>query len=151
MLARRRWVDAYFTLDPLSLAFGRIALALVLLLDLTRRAGELTTWYSNQGLLPNHTVLWRPAFERSFSFFYLASAPDEAAVLFAGCAVVYLALLVGYRTRLAQVASAICVLSLHGRVLFIQNGGDVVLSELALWTAFLPTGRRLSIDALRAR
>ena len=45
MLARRRWVDAYFTLDPLSLACGRVALALVLLLDLARRAAALTIWY----------------------------------------------------------------------------------------------------------
>src|SRR5437762_2169628 len=41
--------------------------------------------------------------------------------------------------------------SLHGRVLFVQNGGDVVLGELCLWTMFLPTGRRWSMDATIAR
>jgi vitamin K-dependent gamma-carboxylase-like protein len=67
------------------------------------------------------------------------------------CAVSYLALLFGFWTPLAHVASWLSVLSLHGRVLFIGNGGDVVLGELCLWTMFLPTGRRYSIDALRAR
>ena len=59
-------------------------------------------------------------------------------------------LLLGVRTRLAQVLSLVAVLSLHGRNQFVQNGGDAVLSELTLWTCFLPTGLRYSIDALRA-
>jgi len=43
------------------------------------------------------------------------------------------------------------VLSLHARVTFVQSGGDVVLGELCLWSAFLPLGRCCSIDALRRR
>jgi hypothetical protein len=141
----------YASADPRSLALGRIALALVLLLDLAKRAVEYNVWYTNEGLLPNHTLLWRPTFQWVFSFFYMASWRHEALLGMLVCLVAYLALLLGYRTRLAHVVSAICVLSLHGRVLFVQNGGDVVLSELCLWTMLLPTGRRFSIDALRER
>jgi hypothetical protein len=111
----------------------------------------MTTWYTNAGLLPNHTVLARPSLSFGFSFFYMASWPHEAALGFAVCAVAYLALLFGVFTRVAQVASFLCILSLHTRSLFIANGGDVVLGELCLWTTFLPTGRRFSIDALRER
>jgi predicted DCC family thiol-disulfide oxidoreductase YuxK len=141
----------YLSADPRSLAAGRIALALVLLLDLAKRAADLDSFYTNAGLLPNHTLLWRPTLQWVFSFFYMASWRHEAILGFVVCAIAYTALLVGYRTRLAHVASFICVLSLHGRVLFVQNGGDVVLGELCLWTMFLPTGRRYSIDSLRAR
>jgi predicted DCC family thiol-disulfide oxidoreductase YuxK len=141
----------YMTVDPRSLAAGRIALALVLLLDLAKRWVDFSTWYTNDGLLPNHTLLWRPTYTWVFSFFNMASYEQGALLGFVICLVVYLALLFGYRTRLAQVLTVGCVLSLHGRVLFLQNGGDVVLGELALWTAFLPTGRRYSIDSLRAR
>jgi predicted DCC family thiol-disulfide oxidoreductase YuxK len=148
---RQRFVSSYLTADPRSLALGRIALALVLLFDLAKRVPDLVTLFSNHGLLPNHTLLWRPAFRWVFSFFYMASSPGEVAWCFVICALAYLALLVGYRTRLAHLASLLCVLSLHGRVLFVQNGGDVVLGELCLWTLFLPTGRRFSIDSLRAR
>jgi HTTM domain len=147
----RHLVRVYASADPRSLAAGRIALALVLLLDLGRRAASMNTWYTNEGLLPNHTLLWRPTFQWVFSFFYMASWPHEAAIGFLVCALSYLALLVGFRTRIAHVASLLSVLSLHGRVLFTDNGGDVVLSELCLWTVFLPTGLRFSIDALRAR
>ncbi len=137
--------------DPRSLAAGRIALALVLLLGLGKRLAEVELWYSNTGLLPNHTVLWRPPVERVFSIFFPASHADEAAFLMVLCGVAHLALLVGYRTRLAHIASLIAILSLNGRLWFLVNGGDVVLAELTLWTAFLPTGRRFSVDSLRER
>jgi predicted DCC family thiol-disulfide oxidoreductase YuxK len=147
---RRRFVDIYLTADPRSLGLGRIVLALVLLFDLLRRVPVLTLFYSNDGLLPNHTLLWRPPTQWMFSFFFLASLPDEAAVGFVLCGLCYLALLVGWRTRLMQFLALICVLSLHGRVTLLENGGDWMLGELALWTAFLPLGRRFSVDAVRA-
>ena len=151
-MRRPGWLTRdYLTIDPRSLGAGRIALGLCLLFDLARRVPFLTLWYSNLGLLPNHTVLWRPPFPQTFSFFFMASLPYEAAIGFVLCAIAYLMLIVGNRTPWAHLASLFAVLSLHGRVLFIQNGGDVVLVELTVWTLFLPTGRRYSIDSLRAR
>ena len=75
----------YLTIDPRSLATGRISLSLVLLLDLLRRVPGITLWYSNQGLMPNHTALWRPPFPHTFSFFFIASWPNEAALGFVLC------------------------------------------------------------------
>lgn len=150
-MALRRWLtERFFSADPRALAVGRIVLALVLLLDLGRRARGLEHWYTNHGLLPNHTVLWKPPFEYTFSLFFTVSRTGEAVIGFAFCAAAYLMLLAGFRTKVAQVLSLVAVLSLHGRNEFIQNGGDAVLGELALWTCFLPTGRRYSIDAARA-
>jgi hypothetical protein len=150
-MALRRWFTArYLSADPRGLGVGRIALALVLLLDLARRARDLETWYTNYGLLPNHTTLWKPPFDYTLSLFFTASLPSEAGFGFLVCGVVYVMLLLGVKTRFAQVASLVAVLSLHGRCEFVQNGGDAVLSELALWTCFLPMGRRYSLDAGRA-
>jgi len=151
MRLTRHVTRVYATADPRSLAAGRIALALVLLVDLVRRVASMPTWYTNAGLLPNHMVLARPTLPFGFSFFYMASWPHEAALGFVICGVAYLALLFGIFTRIAHVASFLCVLSLHSRAVFIANGGDVVLGELCLWTMFLPTGRRYSMDAIRAR
>jgi hypothetical protein len=150
-MALKRWfVERYLTVDPRALGAGRIVLSLVLLLDLARRARDLETWYTNVGLLPNHTVLWKPPFDHTLSLFFTLSLPPEAAVGFALCGVAYLMLLLGVRTRFAQITSLVAVLSLHGRCEFVQNGGDAVLSEIALWTCVLPLGRRYSIDAVRA-
>jgi hypothetical protein len=146
-----RFVATYLSADARSLAAGRIALASVLLLDLVKRWVQLGSWYTNDGLVPNHTLLWRPSFAHVFSFFYMASYTHEAVFGFVLCALAYTALLVGLYTRLAQVLSMVAVMSLHGRLLLFDNGGDVVLGLLAIWTAFLPTGGRYSVDALLGR
>src|SRR5215470_11291276 len=141
----------YLTADVRSIAAGRIALALVLLRDLFGRWAQLELWYTNDGIIPNHTLLWRPSWDHVFSLFYLASYWYEAAFGFVICLIVYLALVVGFRTKLAQVLTLICMLSLHGRTLLFDNGGDVVLGLLTIWTTFLPTGRYFSVDAVLAR
>jgi predicted DCC family thiol-disulfide oxidoreductase YuxK len=140
----------YLALDPRSLGLARIYLGLLLLADLLRRVPDLAVWYSNEGLLPNHTMLWRPGARYQFSFFFGASLTAEAAVLFVMCGVVFFCFLIGYRTRLFHVLSLACIVSLHDRVIFLENGGDVVLNILCAWTLFLPMGARFSVDALRA-
>jgi len=69
----------YLQIDLRSLAFGRIVFGLVLIGDLLRRVPWLRDFYSNVGLVPNHTVLWRPPFPRIFSFLFMASLPEESA------------------------------------------------------------------------
>ncbi|MES1165918.1 MAG: hypothetical protein ABUR63_09175, partial [Verrucomicrobiota bacterium] len=147
---RRKFAETYLTMDARSAALGRIAVAIVLLVDLLRRVPVLRLFYTNEGLLPNHTLLWRPPTQWMFSFFFMASRTEEAAVGFVICGLVYLALLVGWRTRLMRFLALVCVLSLHGRVTLVENGGDWTLGELMLWSSFLPLGRRFSIDSLRA-
>ena len=114
----------YLTADLRSLSAGRIVLALVLLRDLFGRWAEIGLWYTNDGIIPNHTLLWRPSWDHVFSLFYLASYKHEAVIGFVICLFAYLALLIGFRTKLAQIASLICMMSLHGRTLLFDNGGD---------------------------
>jgi predicted DCC family thiol-disulfide oxidoreductase YuxK len=147
---RSAFVENYLTIDARSLGLGRIVLAIVLLVDLARRVPVLKLFYSNEGLVPNHMMLWRPPTQWMFSFFFILSHPDEVAVGFIICGLIYLGLLVGWHTRLMQFLALIAVLSLHGRVTLLENGGDWMLGELALWTAFLPLGLRFSLDAVRA-
>ncbi|MES1205947.1 MAG: HTTM domain-containing protein [Pseudomonadota bacterium] len=145
MRLANRLREAYLVADLRSLALGRIGFASVLLANLVMRAMVLRDFYSNEGLLPNHTLLWRPEERPVFSLLFAASSPAMAGAAFALCGVAFVALLIGYRTRIAQVASYIAVLSLNARS-FI-NGGDIVLCELGLWSMFLPLGRRWSVDA----
>jgi hypothetical protein len=149
MRLRERVRQAYLVADLRSLALGRIGLAAVLFANLIMRALVLRDFYSNEGLLPNHTLLWRPEQWPVFSLLFVASTPAMAAAAFVLCGLAFFALLVGYRTRAAQVASYVAVLSLNARSFF--NGGDIVLCELALWSIFLPVGRRWSVDAALER
>ena len=50
----------YFTTSPVTLGIGRIALGLLVLGDVLRRWTDLDVWYTNAGLMPNHTMLWAP-------------------------------------------------------------------------------------------
>ena len=136
--------------DPRSLGLLRITLGAVLIADALRRLVDAPTWYANGGLLPNHVMLWRPLDEYVFSFLFAASTTPEAVVGLLLCLGVFVAFTLGWKTRLFQVLAWLCVVSLHGRVILLENGGDVVLGLLAFWTMFLPLGRRFSIDALRA-
>jgi len=150
---KARWPEiraTYFTFDPRSVGFARIGLAILLLYDLWRRVGGISTWYTNDGLLPNHAVLWRPDGDYIFSFFFAASTRVEATVLFFMVALVYLCLLVGWHTRLFHILSFFCMVSVHSRGTFLENGGDVALNLLCGWTMFLPMGARFSIDAITA-
>ena len=147
---RRYFAAQYMTVDARALGFGRIVLSLILLFDLWHRARVLTLFFSNQGLIPNHMMMWRPPTQWMFSFFFILSNPDEVAVGFALCGLIYLALLVGWRTRLMHFLAVLAVMSLHSRVTLLENGGDWMLGELTLWTAFLPLGKRFSLDAVLA-
>src|SRR5262249_44718584 len=81
-----RWfVEKYLTIDARSVGFGRVGVAVVLLVDLIRRIPVLDLFYTNEGLLPNHTLLWRPPTQWMFSFFFLASLRDEAILCFLFC------------------------------------------------------------------
>jgi predicted DCC family thiol-disulfide oxidoreductase YuxK len=140
----------YLSLDPRSLGLFRIGFGAVLLLDCAWRYADVDAFYTNDGLLPNHTVLWAPVTRRLLSFFFMASTPFEARLGMALCALVFTLLMLGYRTKLMQVLSWICLMSLNTRIALLENGGDIVLNNVATWTLFLPLGKRLSLDALLA-
>jgi predicted DCC family thiol-disulfide oxidoreductase YuxK len=146
---RRYLVDKYLTIDARSLGLGRVVVSIVMLVDLIRRIPVLDLFYTNEGLLPNHTLLWRPPTQWMFSFFFLASLREEAILCFAVCGFVFLALLVGWRTTLMRFLAPVCLIGLHARVTLVENGGDWTLCELIVWASLLPLGRRFSVDAVR--
>jgi predicted DCC family thiol-disulfide oxidoreductase YuxK len=146
---RQHLVRAYLTIDGRSLGVFRIGLALLMLVDLVRRFPHVRDFYTNAGLLPNHTVLWRPQVTRLFSVFFPASLGQEVWLIFAICAFAYLALLLGWHTRVFSVVSFLLATSLHNRDVFTENWGSVAMGALMAWAMFLPLDRRFSVDALR--
>jgi len=138
----------HLSVDRRSLGVFRVLFGLVLFSDLFRRWAELRFWYTNSGLLPNHTLLWRPPASHSFSLFFTVSTEREAGLGFALCAVAYAMFVLGYRTRLAQVLALLARVSLNSRLAVLENGGDMVMDLLCLLTLVLPLGARFSLDAV---
>jgi len=144
-----RWLRlTYLSVDARSLGLFRVVFGLVLFSDLARRWRELGFWYTNSGLLPNHTLLWRPPAGRMFSLFFTVSSVQEAQFGFALCAAAYAMFVLGYRSRWAQVLTLVARVSLNSRLLVLENGGDMVMDLLCLLTLPLPLGARFSLDAL---
>ncbi len=143
VLARR----ALLCVDKRSLGLGRIALGLVLLGDLVRRATSAGLWYADDGPLP--ASLFANGSGHLFSPMLLAPAAIVVWISFVAAAIFDLAVLVGYRTKLFQALAFVALVSLQSRVRPLQNGGDRSLCLLCFWTLFLPMGARFSLDARR--
>ncbi len=143
--------DRFLTIDIRTLGLARIYIALLLLFDLAKRASEMSVWFFESGLLPNAMLAQYPLKPFGYSLLFYVSSDDGVRVAFVLIALVYLALLFGVFTRVAQVLALICVLSLQIRVDVTANGGDFVMCNLLVWTAFLPLGAAFSVDAWRAK
>lgn len=141
------WLKRPFTLDLRALALLRMGVALLLLLDLGIRSTDLEAHYANMGVLPVPVLLeklWTPY---QFSFHVMSGLWQVQALLFGIAAAAAAALLLGYHTRLATVASWLLLVSLQNRNPLIGQGGDDLLRMLLFWGIFLPWGRMYSRDA----
>ena len=139
---RRHLSATYFSFDPRSLALFRILFGAVLLFDLYERYQGVDYWYTSDGLLG------RPDLSYKFTLFAMVSTHDQAVFAMALCGLVFLAFVLGFKTRLAHFLALICFVSLNGRAVMLENGGNYVMALLCLWSLFLPLGKRFSVDAV---
>jgi hypothetical protein len=127
--------------DARGLAALRIALGALIVADLALRSRDLVAFYTDAGVVPRATLSAVAPTFGSLSLHALWGSPLVQALLFAVAVVVAASLLVGYRTRLATVASLVLLVSLHARNPVVLNGGDSLLRHLLLWGSLLPLGR----------
>lgn len=140
-----------FAIDARALAALRIALGSLLLLDLVLRARHLTAFYTDAGVLPRAALTAEYPVISRLSVHTISGSPGLQAVLFVVAGVAAVALVLGYRTRLATAVSLLLLISLHARNPVVLNGGDSLLRRLVLWGLLLPLGERWSLDAVRRR
>lgn len=145
--AVRGAVTRRFAIDRRSLAGFRIALALVVLIDLARRVSDIGAFYTDAGVLPRSLLATLFPGYAAVSLHALSGSLWVQVALFALASVAALALLVGYRTRLAVIVSLVLLVSLQLRNPLVLNSGDVLLRRLLFWGAFLPLGSRWAVDA----
>lgn len=147
---RNRLLSYYrdlFSIDLRTLALFRISIALVILTDLVRRTYDFSSMYVRDGALPLQAVhdyygdVWK------WSLHLGSASWGYQAILFALAGLSGLALLVGYRVRIATCTSWILTVSLNVRTPMLVNGGDVLLCMGLFWAMFLPLGKRFSFDS----
>ena len=148
--AWRAAVEEVFGLDTRSLAVMRVGLGLLILADLSVRSTDVTAFYTDQGVLPRKAWLELTYRELQYSLHMGGGMAQHQLFLFGVAAVFAVMLVVGYRTRLATIASWVLLVSLQNRNAYVLQSGDVVFRLLLFWSMFLPLGARASVDALRA-
>jgi uncharacterized membrane protein YphA (DoxX/SURF4 family) len=144
--ALTKTLDDVFGLDLRSLAAFRIGIALVILADLFNRFGDRVAHYTDAGVVPR-ALLADIAQPGHWSFHALNGSPLLQVVLFGIATLMAIALLVGYRTRFATIASWALLISLHNRNPTLIFAADDVLRALMFWAMFLPLGACYSIDS----
>lgn len=138
----------YLSCDLRALALMRLAIAAVLMLDLTIRMSDLEAFYSNTGAVPLSMVfgyLWNDYF---VSVHAISGLWQVQLLLFLFAYFCAAMLFIGYRTRLFTVLSWFMLLSLHNRNTLILQGGDDLLRMVLFWAMFIPWGSRYSCDRL---
>ncbi len=142
------WLEV-FGIDYRSLAFFRIALASLILFDLFVRSKELVAHYTDFGILPRGVFIEKFANRFWISIHMINGSAFFQGALFLIAAVFAVALLIGYKTRLATIVSWFLLISLQSRNPMILQGGDIFFRMLMFWAMFLPLGEKYSLDALR--
>ncbi|MEF8870857.1 MAG: HTTM domain-containing protein [Haloarculaceae archaeon] len=142
-------IRSRFAVDTRALAALRIALGLILLVDLVHRAGYIELFYTDAGVYP--VAAYEATYTRynGLSIHALSGALWVQQLLFVVAGLFAVALILGYRTRLVGAVSLVLLFSLHGRNPAVLNGGDRLLRVLLFVSLVAPLGERWSVDALR--
>lgn len=135
-----------FGIDLRTLALFRASLGAVLLVDMLRRMVDARTFYSDAGVMPRS---WLSVFNDPWRVsLYMANGQTWFALALLGLeALAALALILGWRSRLAAVVCFVLQISLLNRNALVLIGGDILLACLLFWSMFLPLGARWSVDA----
>jgi hypothetical protein len=131
------------TVDPRPFALFRIGLGVSLIHDLFDYARDLRAFLADDGMLPRGLVKdwW------TWGIFDLAgSLPVVALIYVLGCLAI-VAFTLGWKTRLATIASWLFLSSLHHRNYYVTDGGDDLARILLFWAMFCDLGGAWSLDA----
>lgn len=147
----RQPLKELFGIDCRALAVFRIGLGVLLLVDLSWRALDLSAFYTDFGVLPRDVLFSRPTVPGTFSFHMWSGSFAYVSLLFVLAGMLALCVLLGLFTKPALLLSWIFLISLHNRNEIILDGGDQLLRAFLFWSLFLPVGKRYSLDAIRKR
>ena len=148
---------SWFTVDIRILGIYRIFLGLLIFFDIFRRWSTRYIFYSNNGIVHHSSS------SNSFSLLNTFHLPSDWGVfnlleilpwiinLFFIIGLFFSILLIlGYKTKLSHFIAGIVLISLHNRVVLVENAGDFVLNCMIIWTLFLPLGAQISLDSLKS-
>jgi hypothetical protein len=139
-----------FAIDVRSLAAFRIALGVMVAIDMLLRLRDVEAHYSDLGVWPRD-LAWDAGAGQfwNWSLQFLDGSPQfSIAVLLVTC-LAGLWLAVGQYSRWVAILVWLLVWSVQNRNTMVNTGGDTLLRLLLFWHLFLPSGLVWSLDSLK--
>lgn len=146
-LAIFKMMDQMFGVDLRSLALFRVGMGIILIHDLFIRALSLEAHYTDLGVLPRFAVIKDFLNPWIISIHFISGKTIFIIILFLIAGLAHMALLIGWRTRVAAFISWFFYISIQSRNPMVVQGGDVLLRMLLFWGIFLPMGAKYSVDS----
>ena len=136
----------WFQVDSRSLGIFRIFLGTLCLIDITRRWNFIDIYYTHNSII---SASLSNSYYKMFTLLTSFTTSWEVHLfLFIGI-IASTCLIIGYRTKLAHIITAIVIISLHNRAIILENAADMFINSILIWTLFLPLGITFSIDSLK--
>ena len=136
----------YFFVDKRALGIFRIFLGMLCLIDISRRFSLIDAFYTNSGII---SYTSSNSFYKTFSLLSSFTKSWEVHLFFILGIIFSICLIIGYKTKFAQIMCAIIIISIHNRVIMLENAGDFVFNSILVLSIFLPLGLKFSIDGLK--
>lgn len=145
------WNRFWFTpADPLPLCVLRIGVGLMTLAFFLSFTGDLSRWFSFQGLLPPQSVrTWLEATgikNHHYSILYYLAQPAELWGFQILAILVALCMTAGLFTRVTTILTLAALLSYLHRAPMIAGHQEPILAMLLFYLCLAPAGRYLSLD-----
>jgi hypothetical protein len=137
------WERFWFSPAPTStLALFRIGFGLVILGWTISLAPPLYSFFSDDGVLPDHP----DSGSGSWGVLELSSSPAAVTVLYLLLVIAAICLIAGFASRLSALVVWIALVSFGRRDPWVLNSGDLMLAVLAFYLMLAPSGAALSAD-----
>jgi hypothetical protein len=129
---------AFFPMDTRAIALFRTLLGVLLAHDLLGRIGDLSLFYSDEGIVSRAFAIMKSPAPYLFSIHYSSGSVTFQIAIFLIHGVCIALFLVGYRPRLTAVLCWLFFVSVQTRNIFINQSSDTLLCQMLLWSVFLP-------------
>ena len=133
-------------IDIRSLAALRIAIGILVILDLILRSRDLEAFYTDSGILPRTLLISKYISQWNISIHLINGNIYSQQILFIIEGIFAVCFLIGFKTRLTNIIVWFLYSSLHLRNPLILYGGDGVIRLLLFWSMFMPMNAKWSIE-----
>jgi len=138
-----------FALDLRAIALARMAIGLLILVDLWIRCQDIGAFYLPDGITPVGAMPSSPTTFKHLELYRHIESWWGVAGLMLVAAVFAISLTLGFYSRSCGLVSWYLLASIQNRNIYVNDGGDLTLKIFLFIGLFLPLGARWSIDAWR--